>query len=229
MFDEGEKRSADLGYTFCPVPHQKALLHIFIKHFCQHPLFPMQDGTQTAEDICRNAMFKMYGFCHKRGLRGVWGYFWTAWYAPRRWKLWAQSTSPYISCLQTTMNVENFWQQLKHNFLHNHVLPRLDHLVWILITTALFQPTYLAHAQILADGHQLGRSKVLMPFQKHFKADWMALAKLPISVNADCKYITWINLWTCTCKQQKFQSCHLCKHLVQGVATPPACFWTKVI
>ncbi|KAJ6565083.1 hypothetical protein B0H10DRAFT_2360483, partial [Mycena sp. CBHHK59/15] len=136
----------------------------------------------------------MYGFCRKRGLREVWGYFWTTWYAPKRWKLWVRSTSPYISRLRTTMNVENFWRQLKHNFLHNHVRPRLDHLVWILITNVT--PAYLARAQILADGYRLGCSKALTPFQKHLKADWMVLAKLPISVDANHKYIARIDLRT---------------------------------
>ncbi|KAJ6604062.1 hypothetical protein B0H10DRAFT_1636913, partial [Mycena sp. CBHHK59/15] len=55
----------------------------------------------------------------------------------------------------------------KHNFLHNHVRPCLDHLIWILITNVT--PAYLAHAKILADGHRLGRSKALTPFQKHLK------------------------------------------------------------
>jgi hypothetical protein len=29
------------------------------------------------------------------------------------------------------MNVENFWKQLKHGFLHNLLRPRLDQLIWI--------------------------------------------------------------------------------------------------
>ncbi|KAJ6506021.1 hypothetical protein DFH09DRAFT_943420, partial [Mycena vulgaris] len=44
------------------------------------------------------------------------------------------------------------WKQLKHGFLHNHLRPRLDQLVWILITKVT--PAYLACAQGLSDGHR---------------------------------------------------------------------------
>ncbi|KAJ7474160.1 hypothetical protein FB451DRAFT_1035044 [Mycena latifolia] len=169
----------------------------------------------------------MYMFCFQRGLREVWGYFWTTWYAPKRWKLWARSTSPYVSRLRTTMNVENFWKQLKHGFLHNHVRPHLDLLVWILVTKVT--PAYLARAHVLEDGYRIGRSKPLTPFQKQFKAAWLALLKLPISTDADQKYITCVAQWTCTCKAYKFHCCHLCKHLVQAVGLPPMKFWGQVV
>ncbi|KAJ7763643.1 hypothetical protein DFH07DRAFT_1018375 [Mycena maculata] len=169
----------------------------------------------------------MYMFCFQRGLREVWGYFWTSWYAPKRWKLWARSTSPYVSRLRTTMNVENFWKQLKHGFLHNHLCPRLDLLVWILITKVT--PAYLMRAQLLADGYRLGRSKPLTPFQKQFKTAWITLSKLPISDDADRKYITCVEKWTCTCKAYPYHPCHLCKHLVQAVGPLPAKFWGQVI
>lgn len=187
----------------------------------------MQDGTQTAEVIRQDAVHEMYMFCFQRGLREAWGYFWTAWYAPKRWKLWARSTSPYVSRLRTTMNVENFWKQLKHGFLHNHPRPRLDLLVWILITKVT--PAYLARAQLLDDGYRMGRPKPLTPFQKQFKAAWLALAKLLISADADQKYITCVVKWTCTCKAFKYHSCHLCKHLVQAVPPPPPYFWGQVV
>ncbi|KAJ7038885.1 hypothetical protein C8F04DRAFT_881509, partial [Mycena alexandri] len=169
----------------------------------------------------------MYRFCHQRGLREVWGYLWTSWYAPLRWKLWARSTSPYVSRLRTTMNVENFWRQLKHGFLHNYVRPRLDLLVWVLVTKVT--PAYLARAQVLDDGHRAGRSKPLTPFQRQFKPEWIRISKVPISVDADRKYITCVALWTCTCKGFKFHSCHLCKHLVQAVPPPPPTFWGQVV
>ncbi|KAJ7310725.1 hypothetical protein DFH08DRAFT_718666 [Mycena albidolilacea] len=125
------------------------------------------------------------------------------------------------------MNVENFWKQLKHGFLHNHLRPRLDQLVWILVTQVT--PAYLVRAQILGDGHRLGRSKAPTAFQKQFKSAWQKLANLTLSVDADKKYITRIDTWTCTCRSQKFHSCHLCKHLVDAVGTPPANFWTQVV
>jgi hypothetical protein len=108
LFDEGETKSSDPLYVFCPAPHRKPLLRLYTKHFCQHPLFPPQDGPKSTDDIRREAVYKMYMFCRHRGLREVWGYFWISWYAPKRWKLWARSTSPYLSHLPTTINVENF-------------------------------------------------------------------------------------------------------------------------
>jgi hypothetical protein len=39
-FEEGEVKSKDLNYVFCPAPHCKQLFHLFTKHFCQHPIFP---------------------------------------------------------------------------------------------------------------------------------------------------------------------------------------------
>ena len=121
----------------------------------------------------------------------------------------------------------NFWKQLKHGFLHNHFRPRLDLLVWILITKVT--PAYLARAQLLDDGYRMGRSKPLTPFQKQFKAAWLALTKLSLSDDADRKYITCVATWTCTCKAYKFHYCHLCKHLVQAVGIPPPFFWGQVV
>ncbi|KAJ7646419.1 hypothetical protein DFH06DRAFT_997660 [Mycena polygramma] len=170
----------------------------------------------------------MYMFCWQRGLREVWGYLWTSWYSPKRWALWARSTSPFLSRLRTTMNVENFWKQLKHGFLHNHARPRLDLLVWILIVV-IFTAAYLVRANALSDGYRMGRSKPLTPFQKQFKAAWLALMKLSLSDDADKKYITSIANWTCTCKSQKFHCCHLCKHLVHAVGSLPPYFWCEVV
>jgi len=39
-FKDGEMCSSDPAYVFCPAPHCKPLLHLFMKHFCQHPVFP---------------------------------------------------------------------------------------------------------------------------------------------------------------------------------------------
>ena len=50
-FKEGEYKSKDPNYIFCPVPH-KLLLHLFTKHFCQHLIFPECNSTcLTASEI----------------------------------------------------------------------------------------------------------------------------------------------------------------------------------
>ena len=110
MFEDDEVPATDPDYVFCPAPHRRQILHLFTKHFCQHPLFAEKDGKWSADQIRRNAVHEMYNFCFVRGLREVWGYLWACWYSSKMWPLWARSTSPYISRLRTTMNVENFWR-----------------------------------------------------------------------------------------------------------------------
>ncbi|KAG6895198.1 hypothetical protein C0995_013024, partial [Termitomyces sp. Mi166 len=99
QFDNGKETSKDPKYVLCPAPHQKQLLHIFTKHFCQHPSFVEGDGKWNAERIHREAVYEMYMFCHFHGLHEVWGYMWACWYSPKMWYLWAQSTSCYIPWL----------------------------------------------------------------------------------------------------------------------------------
>jgi hypothetical protein len=42
------------------------------------------------------------------------------------------------------------------------------------------------------------------------------------------KYTTNVSAWTCNCGAQKYNTYHLCKHLVQAVQSPiPICFWRE--
>lgn len=224
MFDEGETRSPDTNYEFCPSAHRKQILHLFTTHFCLHPLFPERDGEHTAAEIRDCAVFEMYKFCLRRGLCEVWAYLWMSWYQPSRWKLWARSTSPYLSRLRTTTTVENHWKQLKHEHLHHLVRPRLDQLVWILITEVT--PAYVARAEILEDAYRLGRTKPLSTYQQQFKRSWDKLSKQPVSSRV---YSVDVEKWTCNCGAQKFHCHHLCKHLVKAVQEPiPMRFWREV-
>ncbi|KAG6825491.1 hypothetical protein H0H92_003572 [Tricholoma furcatifolium] len=225
MFEEGETMAKDPSYVFCPAPHRKQLLRLFTKHFCQHPLFPERanDGYWTAKEIQHNATYEMYKFCYNRGLREVWGYMWESWYSPKMWPLWAQSTSPRISRLRTTMNVENFWRQLKHEYLHNHPHPRLDHLVWVLISKVT--PAYIARAEILGDNYRIGRPKSLNTYQRYFKSAWLRLLDKEVS---ETTYITNVRQCTCTCGRQKYDPHHLCKHLVQAIGRPSKRFWRQI-
>ncbi|KAG6824654.1 hypothetical protein H0H92_006195 [Tricholoma furcatifolium] len=224
MFDAEETPSNDPKYVFCPAPHRKQLLHLFTKHFCQHPRFAERDGKWDTEKIRRNAVYEMYNFCYIRGLREVWGYMWASWYSPKMWCLWARSTSDYIPRLRTTMNVENFWRQLKHDYLHRVARPRLDHLVWILIYKVT--PSYIARGEILVDTYRLGRSKQLTTYQKYFKSAWKKLEVAQVSGRI---YTVDIKNWTCTCGRQKYDRHLLCKHLVQGVISPSSKFFIQVV
>lgn len=224
MFDKEEVTEKNPDYVFCLAVHRQQILHLFTKHFCQHPIFPERHGSLTAAEIRRNAVKEMHDFCKRRGLREVWGYMWACWYTPKMWKVWARSTSPYLSRLRTTMAVENFWRQLKHNYFHNHARPRLDHLVWIMIHEVT--PDYFARMDGLQDTYRLGRSKALTTYQRRFKFSW---AKIKDKVINNESYETNVATWTCNCGSQKYNSHHLCKHLVRAVGMPEASFWRNII
>ena len=167
----------------------------------------------------------MFHSHHQRSLCKVWGYMWTLWYVPKVWKLWAHSTSRYISRLRTTTGVENFWKQLKHDYLHHLLRPQLDQLVWIL--NNMVTPLYVARTEVQEDSHRLGPSKALTTYQIYFKAPWTIQEKAHI--NGLRQYFTDVETWTCTCGQQKYDRHHICKHLVQAIPHPPLKFWRKVI
>ena len=60
-FDEDETQVKDATYVFCPAPHQKQILHLFTKHFCQHPSFPeCNEGSCSAAEICEHAVMENF-------------------------------------------------------------------------------------------------------------------------------------------------------------------------
>lgn len=174
----------------------------------------------TGAQIRKESVWEMYHFCHVRGLREVWAYMWTQWYAPKKWKLWARSTSNRVSRLRTTMSVENHWRQLKHDYLHHLLRPRLDQLIFIMVTK--FIPAYLARSNMLEDYNGLGRIKSLTKHQQDFKNAWKKLLNLPTS---GTDYHPDVRSWVCHCGQQKYNCFHLCKHLVQATQPPPSKFF----
>lgn len=114
------------------------------------------------------------------------------------------------------MNVENFWRQIKHRYLHDYVRPRLDHLVWILIKVVT--PRYFEQLNQLDDTYRMGRSKTLSWAESSLKRHWRKLQDAPVSEKA---YNVNKKMWTCTCGQQKYEAHHLCKHLVKAIQPPP--------
>ncbi|KAF7779001.1 hypothetical protein Agabi119p4_3346 [Agaricus bisporus var. burnettii] len=225
MFDHGEALSKDVSYAFCPAAHRHQLLHLFTSHFCQHPIFPLRRGDfATASQIRAQAVWEMYSFCRTRNLREVWGYMWTSWYRPEMWKIWARSTTEYLSRLRTTMNVENFWQQLKHDYLHHVTRPRIDQLAWILARRVT--PAYLVRFESLEPHHRLGRVNKLTTHQEYFKRAWK---KLESATTSGATYKTDVANWTCNCGRQMYDPHHLCKHLVQAVMQVPPEFFCEIV
>lgn len=75
-YEDGETRVKDTTYVFCPAPHRKPILHLFTKHFCQHPVFPeCNEGSCSVTEIRKRAVLEMYQFCWQRGLQEVWDTF----------------------------------------------------------------------------------------------------------------------------------------------------------
>ena len=122
------------------------------------------------------------------------------------------------------MSVENFWRQLKHDYLHHLLRPRLDQLVWIIQTQVV--PNYMARATFLEDVYRLGPPKHMTTFQSRFKREWGRLTALPLSGRP---YETSVTQWTCTCDALKYNCFHLCKHLIQSIPPPPITFFREVI
>ncbi|KIY64288.1 hypothetical protein CYLTODRAFT_322908, partial [Cylindrobasidium torrendii FP15055 ss-10] len=148
---------------------------LFLKHFVRHPLLPDRDGTSTSREIRYRAVHEMYQFCFQRGLREVWAYMWESWYSPKMWPLWARSSSPTrLSRLRTTMTTENFWKQLKHDWMHYLVHPRLDQLVWIISTKVV--PSYMARAATMDTAFRAGRARSLLTCQAAMKKAWRELS-----------------------------------------------------
>ncbi|KAG9045114.1 hypothetical protein FS837_007016 [Tulasnella sp. UAMH 9824] len=224
-FDDGEKKSKDPTYIFCPAPHRSALLHLYTRHFTRHPIFPARLGdTETAKQIRANAVKEMYFHCKRNSLAEVWAYMWTQWYSPKRWSLWACSSSPLLSRLHMTMTVENHWRQLKHQYLRFTHRPRLDHAIYVICTEMV--PAYMVAASRLEDSHRLGRARQLTRFRVAFKENWKRKEKAKVS---GCEYRICVKSWQCNCGGQETDPHHLCKHLVQAVPTPPPNFFTEVV
>ena len=224
-FEDGETKSKDKTYVFCPAEHRAGVLHRFTKHFCRHSIFPIRlADVASAADIRKTAVMDMYQHCKRNGLSEVWAYLWASWYSPSRWELWSRSTSPLLSRLRTTMTVENHWKQLKHHHLHFMHRPRLDHVLYVLCTEAI--PQWMVRAETLEDTYKMGRSKGLSAFQKAFKVSWREKAEATVSKTG---YKVDVAQWLCNCGAQETDTHHLCKHLVQAVPPPPIKFWSQIV
>ena len=83
VFETGEKVSKDKTYVFTPAPHRQQLLRIVARTFRHHPIFHMaNEEFADAKAIRQRTVYKMYLFCHARGLTEMWAYFWANWYSP---------------------------------------------------------------------------------------------------------------------------------------------------
>ncbi|KAG8938810.1 hypothetical protein FRC04_007517 [Tulasnella sp. 424] len=164
--------------TFCPKEYRTPIVEKFRRHFCHHPLIPLNDADGTclsAEEIHEAAVYDMYRYCRQNDLSQVWAYIWTCWYAPERWKLWARSASPLISRMRTTMMVEGFWRLFKHNILASFSRPRLDLVTYLIITEVL--PSVKRKLDHILGRRRVGRPHALSPWSKEAKSVWTDQSK----------------------------------------------------
>lgn len=189
-----------------------------------HPLFPdCSSRYMTSAKICFWCTHQMYNFCVLHGLQEVWGYMWTAWYQLEWWQLWAWSTDlDLLSCLHTTMVVENFWQQFEHFYLQYCARPWIDLAIWIINTEVV--PEQKFKIDHLDPAYHPRCSCPKTPFQRAFS--WRQLCDRPIG---DWEYKTDVIWWICDCGSQSVWAQHLCKHLVQAVGKEiPVTFFNEI-
>ena len=116
------------------------------------------------------------------------------------------------------------WRRIKSDFLHHFHNPRVDLLVWILVTK--LAPSYYKKLdQVFTD---IGRYRELPTWRKPFKCEWKRCAKTPISKPPNPKYRPNPSKWVCTCPYFSTSRFLLCKHLVQSVHPVPPTFFLEV-
>ena len=145
----------------------------------------------------------MYEFYKKNSLIALWSYLWSEWYNDKRWPLWARSVcEEKISILKTTMFVERHWKVIKRDFLYKFFRPRLDLVVYILLTKVI------PHQQRKLEQIQSGRERP--EWIKKFKSEWKRLSAHQINNT----YITDVEKWVCGCSYYLTSRFNICKHLI---------------
>ncbi|KAF8588750.1 hypothetical protein K439DRAFT_1533549 [Ramaria rubella] len=169
------------------------------------------------------AVKDMYLFCVKHDLQPCWAYLWENWYTPGRWKLWARSEYDKIPRLKTTMICESHWGRIKHDYLHHFHKPRLDVLVWV-IMTKLIPPYHKKLDELLT---YKGCFHGLPSWRKAFKREWRQCEKKLVQDPENPKYTPDPWRWVCTCPSFVKSRFLICKHLVQEVHPVPPHFFLQ--
>jgi hypothetical protein len=117
-------------------------------------------------------------------------------------------------------------RRIKRDFLHHFPMPRIDLLVWILVTK--LAPHYYRKLDRALDNR--GRYRELPSWRKAFKQDWKKVARTPTSELqvVDDKYKPDPWRWVCSCPHFVKSRFFVCKHLVQLVQPVPAHFFLQV-
>ena len=198
---------------------QNTVVDLFTRHFNAHTAIPDRNGTRRSrETIYRECCSEMYQWCKQRGYIRLWAYLFVNWYRPKMWKLWARSENPdEIPVLKTTMVMESHWRLLKHDYLHRFNRPRIDLVIWILITRVI--PDSRDRLAALRCG---GSRMFKGSWRKAFKSEWKKLALVEVDDTRHEFYHTDPIAWTCGCDSYLFSRFLLCKHLVHCFENVPS-------
>src|SRR2546421_4420694 len=140
-------------------------MHLCQLHFLRHPLFPsiilendkpVGHVYETEEEIHCHAIKDFLNFCMKIRNPYLFRYLWSNWLRPfynisGRWELISIANCDTVPHARTTARIEAHWKLLKHSYMRLFVRPRIDLLVYIIISYVLpdKQRMWLQHQNTL--------------------------------------------------------------------------------
>ncbi|ORX54575.1 hypothetical protein DM01DRAFT_1279332, partial [Hesseltinella vesiculosa] len=158
-------------------------------------------------EIHQLVALQVYEFCRSRNLVFVWVYLYSNWYTRDQWTLWARSARNAIPAGKTTMMIEAHWRVLKRVHLHHINRPRLDYLVYIIISRQCGR-------LIRSFNQKIATRQVLPEWEGQFRNEWKDLMSRPVQNNRYALYQTDPASWVCGCPYFIHSRFLLCKHLV---------------
>lgn len=162
-----EMQFGEKGRLEPSIEERKIVEGMFARHYNAHLLIPSGDlGFLSSKDLYRNCTQEAYAWCRSRNFPFLWADLWVNWYHPSQWRLWARSVNAtQIPVLKTTMVMESHWRRFKHDFLHDYNRPRIDLVIWILVSRLL--PSELINMRnVINKNHRVYTS----PWREPFKA-----------------------------------------------------------
>lgn len=209
------------------VTERDTVLEIFSRHYNAHPLIPDHNGTyRSPENIYKECITEIYSWCRARNYFRLWAYLYINWYKPGQWELWARSANGReIPILKTTMIVESHWRKIKHDYLHRFNRPRIDLVIWVLISRVI--PNALNRMEAIRNNDN---RKASASWRKAFKKEWKQFKDREIDPKSIQKYHTNPTMWTCACDAFLSSRFLICKHIIHRYdpITDPITFFTRV-
>jgi hypothetical protein len=166
----------------------------------------------------------MYTWCKSRGYYRLWAYLYVNWYCPEQWQRWARAAHPAeIPVVKTTMIAESHWRTLKHDYLHRFNRPRVDLVVWILISRVV--PDAVHRLKAISNGEfRVFKAR----WREAFKKAWKNEARKVVDPEKLKEHHTDPIKWVCGCKSFLYSRFLLCKHIVSCFEPPASEFFDHV-